>query len=86
MKCSKKNISQLNLAVGDFIKKIRREKGITGNELGFMVGVSQQQISRYERGESNLSIDGLVRILTVMNITLLDFSLFLTCIDSKNKE
>lgn len=45
------------------IKHYRLICGLSGNELGRMIGVSQQQISRYENGISPLSFYMLNKIL-----------------------
>ena len=36
--------------IGEQIKKIRIEKGITQEQLGEMIGVTTQAVSRWERG------------------------------------
>ncbi|MEY0874462.1 helix-turn-helix domain-containing protein, partial [Providencia manganoxydans] len=43
----------VNRIVGREIRKRRKHLGLSGIELANLVGVSQQQISRYERGECN---------------------------------
>lgn len=40
----------LNQSVGRIIRKLRRERKMSGEILGGITGYSQQQISRYERG------------------------------------
>lgn len=42
-----KNVNQI---VGKEIRKRRKELGLSGAELAGLVGISQQQVSRYERG------------------------------------
>lgn len=69
----KKFFLLLNYEIGDFIRKIRVKNGLTGAELGKLIGVSQQQISRYERGYNELSFTDFVFILSVMNVSFLDF-------------
>ena len=63
----------LNSEIGDFIRMIRIQKGLTGAQLGKLVGVSQQQISRYERGSNGLSLPDFIFILSVMNVSFSDF-------------
>lgn len=46
----KEHFDVINSEIGEFIRMIRIKKGLTGAELGKLIGVSQQQISRYERG------------------------------------
>ncbi|MDR2225323.1 MAG: helix-turn-helix transcriptional regulator [Providencia sp.] len=62
------NISKL---IGGRIKKIRREKGISGAELGKMLQISQQQISRYERGINHISVDCLYQISVILDVNVL---------------
>lgn len=66
-------IKDVNLEIGNFIRKIRVKNGLTGAELGKLVGVSQQQISRYERGSNALSLSDLIFILSIMNVSFSDF-------------
>lgn len=47
---------------GLVIKRIRKEKGITGSELAQKINISQQQMSRYERGVNKFSVDMLFNI------------------------
>ncbi|MDR2225291.1 MAG: helix-turn-helix transcriptional regulator [Providencia sp.] len=56
-------------ALGYLIKKHRKKQGLTGVELGKMLNISQQQISRYERGVNNFSIDRIIDILLILNIS-----------------
>ncbi|EGT3631974.1 helix-turn-helix transcriptional regulator, partial [Morganella morganii] len=41
---------ELHTVIGQEIKTLRKSKGITGYELGSIIKLSQQQISRYENG------------------------------------
>jgi transcriptional regulator with XRE-family HTH domain len=60
-------------AIGEQIKHLRIERGISGNELADLLNKSQQQISRYERGVSNITIDVLMLILYTFNTPVDDF-------------
>ncbi|HCT9739276.1 TPA: helix-turn-helix domain-containing protein [Morganella morganii] len=55
---------------GKVIKRTRREKNISGFELGMRLNISQQQISRYERGLSKINIDVLADIANSLGIPL----------------
>lgn len=52
---------------GVVIKRIRKEKGLTGIELAKRLDISQQQMSRYERGVNKLSIDVILDILSILD-------------------
>ncbi|HEJ9661895.1 TPA: helix-turn-helix domain-containing protein [Proteus mirabilis] len=68
-----KTKSDINKHVGSLIRKLRVEHGLSGKELGDMIGISQQQISRYERAKSDISLNTLVKIAAGFNYTLLQF-------------
>lgn len=46
---------------------------MTGAELGKLLNISQQQISRYERGINKIPIDMLFHILDIFDISISDF-------------
>ncbi|EMI5492259.1 helix-turn-helix transcriptional regulator [Providencia stuartii] len=76
--------SVLLKAVGKQIHKFRKERSMTGKELANLLNVSQQQISRYECGVCNITIDTLMVILHVMNVSLKEFfeQVFLNIVES----
>ena len=45
------------MSIGSTIKRLRREKGITQEELAAKVFVTRQAVSRWETGETTPSID-----------------------------
>lgn len=61
---------QLAIAAGRQIYSIRKVKGITGRELGWLLGLSQQQISRYERGVCQIDISTLFEILYILETSI----------------
>ncbi|HHN8460787.1 TPA: helix-turn-helix transcriptional regulator [Morganella morganii] len=46
----------INRYTGDKIRGLRKNNNLTTAQLGGVVGVSQQQMSRYKRGESKIDI------------------------------
>lgn len=46
---------------------------MSGVDLGAELGISQQQISRYENATSEISVSTLINILAVFNITPAEF-------------
>ncbi|WP_375083997.1 helix-turn-helix domain-containing protein [Providencia sp. SKLX074055] len=63
-----------NSYIGHKIRKRRLQMGLTGNSLGEKSGLSQQQISRYERGVQNFTIR---RLCIFANILQCDLNYFL---------
>ncbi|WP_205814049.1 helix-turn-helix domain-containing protein, partial [Morganella morganii] len=60
---------ELHAVIGQEIRILRKSKGITGHELGSIIQLSQQQISRYENGDSAIPLDTLILILRIFNIS-----------------
>ncbi|WP_272671837.1 helix-turn-helix domain-containing protein [Providencia sp. PROV104] len=65
--------TKLNYRIGNYIKNMRSKKGLTGKELANLIHVSQQQISRYENGTATVSIDRMLHILCMLNLSIHDF-------------
>ncbi len=63
----------INEYIGFKIRQFRISKGLTGSDLAKLVHVSQQQISRYERGCNTISISLLILISDRLNISLVSF-------------
>ncbi|MCD9217757.1 helix-turn-helix domain-containing protein, partial [Escherichia coli] len=68
-----KNRILLRQDIGDFLRAARRGKSLTGLQLGKMLHISQQQISRYERGETSISIETLDVLLKGLDMDWSDF-------------
>ncbi|MEY0303826.1 MAG: helix-turn-helix domain-containing protein [Pseudomonadota bacterium] len=60
--------NQFSIYCGAVIKKIRKESGITGTELAKKLNISQQQMSRYERGINKISVDTLFNLSIALNV------------------
>lgn len=52
---------------GERLLRLRKERGITQTELGERLGVTQNQISRYERGAVNPSVETLIQLTQILN-------------------
>lgn len=64
---------RLRLDIGFFLKSSRRSKSLSGSELGRMLNLSQQQISRYERGVHPINIEMLHCFLIALDKNWSDF-------------
>ncbi|AXH64779.1 helix-turn-helix transcriptional regulator [Providencia huaxiensis] len=56
--------------LGNHLRKARVSKGLSGNELGEIIHLSQQQVSRYELGINKLSLDKLIEIVIFLDIDI----------------
>ena len=52
------------------VKKYRKIKGLTQNELAYKAGISQPFIAEIERGRKSPSVRTLVKIAKVLNVSL----------------
>jgi len=53
--------------IGSAIKQTRKERNLTQEELGKLVGVQKAQISRLEKHTSNVTMDTLMRVFSALN-------------------
>ena len=64
----------LNLFIGNLIKKKRKLKNLSGKELGLLLKLSQQQISKYENGKTSFILENILIFSSVLDMN--DFELF----------
>lgn len=62
--------------IGNKITYYRKMKGMTLENLSKVVGVSEQQQSRYERGINRINIDRLYHYSKIFEIEIIDFFIF----------
>ncbi len=55
--------------IGERILKLRKEKGLSQEEVANIIGVSRQTISKWETGESNPDFDKIVPLCDLYNIS-----------------
>lgn len=56
--------------LGQILKSARSQKGLTQDQAGNLVGITQAMVSRIERGESNSRIDTLFRLLAALEMEM----------------
>jgi transcriptional regulator with XRE-family HTH domain len=59
--------------IGAVIRNRRKELGLSQEELAEMVGVSYQQIQRYENGSTMLNVENMQRIAQVLSMPITGF-------------
>jgi DNA-binding XRE family transcriptional regulator len=52
--------------IGKAIKQTRQERSMTQEDLGKLIGVQKKQISRLENSTSNVTMDTLLRVFSVL--------------------
>lgn len=68
---------EVSTYIGAFLKRRRKGAGLTGAELASRLSISQQQISRYERGVNAITIQSLLGILHALELKKHDIDDFL---------
>ena len=66
------NKSNINTAVGQRIRTLRKVLGLSQNDVASQVGFSYQQLQKYEKGQSRMALDTLERITTVLGTSVED--------------
>ena len=55
---------------GNFISTLRKRKGLSQYQLGVLVGVSDKAVSKWENGESEPSIDKLIKLSKYFGVNI----------------
>ncbi|MEK6482545.1 helix-turn-helix transcriptional regulator [Catalinimonas sp. 4WD22] len=53
-------------ALGEMIKSARKERHLTQEELGKLIGVQKSQISKLERNTRNVTIETILKVFTAL--------------------
>jgi UDP-N-acetylglucosamine 1-carboxyvinyltransferase len=56
-----------NEKIGDFIARVRQERGMTQSEFAARLNTSQSAVNRIEKGKQNLSLETLARLSDALN-------------------
>lgn len=62
--------NQLVKIFGKNLKKVRNEKGLSQEELAFIVNLDRTYIGRIERGERNISLSTAEKIANALNVSI----------------
>jgi len=57
--------------LGQIHKSTRCQKGLTQEQAGNLVGITQAMVSRIERGESNARVDTIFRLLAALEVEMM---------------
>lgn len=60
-------MSTTNEKIGNFIARVRQERGMTQAEFAARLGTSQSAVNRIEKGRQNLSLETLARLSEALN-------------------
>lgn len=81
-------MKELNKRVGEVIRRIREQKGLTQEALAEAAGIHEKYVGKIERGLHGLTLEFLCKIATGLNLTVLDLlkSIFEAGKSSEEKE
>ncbi|MFW0926873.1 helix-turn-helix domain-containing protein [Providencia sp. VP23HZSY-1] len=69
--------TNVTIYIGTYLKHRRKAVGLTGAQLASRLNISQQQVSRYERGKNSITIQGLLDILQALELRKHDIDDFM---------
>jgi transcriptional regulator with XRE-family HTH domain len=67
------NMGRDNNQIGQLIREIRKSRHMSQMKLADLVGVSYQQIQKYEKGASSISVDRLKQLSKALDVTIFTF-------------
>lgn len=67
-----KRANEVDRLVGQRIREVRKQKGISQEHLGKGAGVSFQQVQKYENGTNRVSVGRLVEIALTLDVNVFD--------------
>ncbi|HCM62648.1 MAG TPA: XRE family transcriptional regulator [Morganella sp. (in: Bacteria)] len=62
-------MENINFIVGQNIRDLRHGNGMSTQTLAKMLGVSQQQLSRYERGINKIDVCIVFKVISIFHIS-----------------
>lgn len=62
------------MTIGEKIRQLRTEKGMTQKELGSKCGLADSAIRRYELGGANPKIDTITKIANALGVNIFDLA------------
>ncbi len=65
---TKRTASEIDKAISARIRKVRNEKGVTQTVLGERIGVTFQQVQKYESGRNRVSAGRIVVIAEALDV------------------
>jgi len=66
-------IQEIDKSIGGKIRMLRLAKGLSRTQLGPDIGVTHQQLQKYEKGTNRISIGRLVLIAKALNVNVSSF-------------
>jgi transcriptional regulator with XRE-family HTH domain len=65
-------VEDIRKLVGERIRQLRKERGLSQEELGYKADLHYTHIGAIERGEKNCSLDTLVKVAEGLNVKIIE--------------
>ena len=65
--------TDVDVIIGQNLKKIRKSMGVSQSELADKIGITFQQIQKYEKGVNRLAVSRLIDISHALNVNVSTF-------------
>jgi transcriptional regulator with XRE-family HTH domain len=69
----KRRATAEDAAIGEKLRALRLDRGLSQSDLGERVGVTFQQLQKYEKGVNRVSVGRLARIVAALNVPITAF-------------
>lgn len=67
-------VDRLDVALGENVRWLRRQRNMSQQDLGRALGVSFQQVQKYERGTNRISFSTLMRVREALGCSMEDLT------------
>lgn len=63
-------VPTLPIIIGRNVRRLRKEKGMSQQDLSYLTGMDQKYISKIERGDSNITLNTLEKLMECLEVTV----------------
>src|SRR5947207_15449826 len=70
---AKRRATADDVAIGEKLRALRLDRGLSQSDLGRLIGVTFQQLQKYEKGVNRVSAGRLVRIAAALDVPITAF-------------
>jgi transcriptional regulator with XRE-family HTH domain len=82
----KVRVSRLAQKIGEGIRVKRKIMGLSQADLGNSIGITYQQVQKYENGQSNVNLEMLSKICNTLNVNVSEFLITLDNVVQDNEK
>lgn len=72
MKPGRRKVDEVHIEIGRRIREARTRAGLAMKDLASALGVSYQQVAKYERGANRVPMDMLMQTAEILDVTIRD--------------